>query len=387
MIPGQPPLFGNDATGASEAMLQVCLTLGRLDGRLSHCTPRIAQNFAARIIREALLAVLRQEGHRFTAARFGTWFAGLTTLSDEPLQFAPCPRALVDVALGEFAQSQWHPMAVAAHQLQAANLAPSEPEHTSARANARAAITAAADLVGTIPASHLPFGGLAALHAAIGQSARFALPERGPEVLLLDNWQLVVERERAPSPRWPLELAYGAHLHGCKLLPVALPMIGAIRLDATGPISPAARKVQVDALAHGLAKLGTAYDAAVAVEAEINILFANQRSNSRASQLYALLTAFGPLRTAQIEAMLGATRIGVRSMVGVLERCGVLDAQRVAGAKLYAARPRPCADVPVKSDDAAPLAFSQAALREYETSMADIDALLARYPSGDPDQL
>lgn len=360
---------------------QAALMLGRLSGRLGNLSVHAAHGFAARIIRDALISALTQEGHRFTETRFAAWYAGLTTLSDEPLRFAPPARGLAEAVLSELACSHWEPLANTALQIQAALLAPPEPADAEARTAARAALDEATAIVSSVAADALPFPGLATIHQAISQSVRFALAERTPELFKLDNLQLVLERERPPSPRWPLELAFGSYLHASDFLPAALPMIGAIRLDAAGNADVPHRTIQAEALGHALASISKALDASAAIDADTANLLAKLRASSRAPQLYVLLRAFGPLRTAQIEAMLGVTRLGVRSMLRVLLDANILDAQTIAGSKLYSARTLPACAMPQQQIVSAPIVFSQSALAEYDASMADIDALLARHPS------
>jgi len=84
------------------------------------------------------------------------------------------------------------------------------------------------------------------------------------------------------------------------------------------------------------------------------------------------------MRSSQIETLLGATRLGVRAMLPALNEIGVLDRSTLCGVSLFSAslltRLAP-SDVEERGAD---FAFSDTALDEYNASMADIDALLAR---------
>lgn len=77
------------------------------------------------------------------------------------------------------------------------------------------------------------------------------------------------------------------------------------------------------------------------------------------------------------EALLGVTRLGLRTMLGALDKIGMLERTTLAGVHLFSAN----LDARVPDDGnglAASFTFSSAALVEYEAAMADIDALLAR---------
>lgn len=385
-MPLDPPEEAAALQLLASAQASAALELGRLEGRLSTIDPGMAQIFAALSLRDALHAVLSQEGHRFTEVRFAAWFAGLATLSDEPLQFAASPRGLIEAVLSDFCNAAWEPMALAAQQMATALLAPRDPGDAAARSEAHAALTEAAEIIAasTSAPSPLPFPGLAAVHEAAGNSVRFALRERAPDLLELDNLQLLVERDRPPSPRWPLELSCAPLLHACTHLPATLPLVGLIRLDATTSRDVQSRCRQADALALALRRLNARYEAARAITAEAAALSDKQRATSRAPHLYALLRSLGPLRSAQIERLLSASRLGVRLMLRTLDEARVIEAQTISGAKLYTARPFIAAENPVHTQDARPASFSAAALAEYDASMTEIDALLARYPSSEP---
>ena len=95
-------------------------------------------------------------------------------------------------------------------------------------------------------------------------------------------------------------------------------------------------------------------------------------------QLYGLLSGFGPLRSSQIEAVLGATRLGVRTMLAALSAEGDLGVETLSGVKLYSVT-RTRAPLAPSALSEEPGHFSSEALEDYDAALAQIDALLARY--------
>ncbi|PZO88826.1 MAG: hypothetical protein DI623_11905 [Sphingomonas sanxanigenens] len=383
-----PSLADLEALGTAQA--HAALALGKLDAALAWCPPDIHPIFASRLIRETLISALRQEGHPFTDARFHAWFAGLIPLSDEPLQFALAPRALATTLLAEMTRSRWTPLADAALGLEKACLALRDPDSAAAVETAKAAIDEAAALVAALEPAPLPFTALAALHRAIGQSPRFAPAERTTDTIALANRQVVIERPRPPSPRWAIECAFGAHLQATGAHGAALPLNGLIRLDTVRAAdvddNPAhAAIVQAEALRDVLEHLYSLVAKARDTRQALADRYRAKRANSRVPQLYGLLASFGPLRSSQIEAVLGVTRLGVRKMLEALSEAGDLAIETVSGVKLYSVtRGRPSVPPTALADE--PSQFSSEAIEDYDAALAKIDALLARYDDQSDDQ-
>ncbi|MES2066143.1 MAG: hypothetical protein V4522_05720 [Pseudomonadota bacterium] len=381
--PGDVPALAPDpAQTALET--QALLALGRLDGALGAARPRAQRLLAGQLLRAQLIAALRQEGHQFTDPRFHAWCAGLVTLSDAPLRDLRAPRAVCEAILTELAHSSWAPLAALAARFSAALLAPqdhegSTPDAETGHAAAHSLVTAARDLIAALEPSPLPLPALAQLHRALGGHIRFAPPERAPVPISLGALRLTVERAALPSPRWALEMLWGEHWRAAGLVAHALPFPGLIRLDALRPdAEPGETHIIVATTLRAVAQnlfnqLGEAEQRARRIEE----LQPGRRRTSRAPALLELLAGFGPLRSAQIETLLGATRLGVRAMLAALDDIGVLERTTLAGVRLYAvdlgARPPPDVIAP-----AAGFAFSSAALGEYDAAMAGIEALLAR---------
>lgn len=281
------PCYGPDEPPSPADIEALCATqvhaaraLGQLDAALTWCPPDIYPILAARLIRETLISALRQEGHAFTDARFHAWFAGLVPLSDEPLQFALAPRALVTTLLAEMTRSSWAPLADAARGFEKACLALRDLDNHPAVEAALAAI------------------------------------------------------------------------------------------------------VQSEALRDALNHLNSLLVEARDICRDLADRYSGKRASSRAPQLYGLLSGFGPLRSSQIEAVLGATRLGVRTMLAALSQAGDLTIETLSGVKLYSVTHTRAPLAPSALTDE-PGHFSSEALEDYDAALAQIDALLARYDDRD----
>ena len=200
----------------------------------------------------------------------------------------------------------------------------------------------------------------------------------------------MIERPRPPSPRWAIECAFGAHLQATGAHGAALPLNGLIRLDTVRAAdvndNPAhAAIIQAEALRDVLDHLNGLVDEAARTRKGLADRYRAKRTNSRAQQLYGLLSGFGPLRSSQIEAVLGATRLGVRTMLTTLAEAGDLAIETLSGVKLYSVtRSRPPVPPPALADE--PGRFSSDAIEDYDAALAQIDALLARHDVRSDDQ-
>lgn len=378
---------------------EALLALGRLDGTLGTVGLTTLRLFTIRLLRDLLVAALRQEGYMFTDQRFNAWFAGLTTLSDHPPHSGRPPRVLCEAILIELRHSSWDLLAALASRFQVALLAPNDylaSDHVgsnhpgsglaaeTAHQDTHALVTAARGLLGGLPPFSHPLTALAHLHRAAGANVQFAPPERAPEPITMGSIRLTVERAAAPSPRWALEMLWGEHWYAAKLLAHALPFPGLIRLDAlragqsTDPgdldETPTILATALRDVAQGLC--GDLIEAE-RLARRLKDTPPGKRRTSRAPALLELLSGFGPLRSAQLETLLGVTRIGLRTMLGALDAVGMINRTTLAGVHLYAVNldARAADDA---SDLTANSSLSSAALGEFDAAMADIDALLAR---------
>ena len=106
-----------------------------------------------------------------------------------------------------------------------------------------------------------------------------------------------------------------------------------------------------------------------------------RRSTSRVPALYTLLSGFGAMRSAQLERLLGVSRLGLRKMLSTLEEDWCVSRTTISGVHLYSATwPRSRMEAPPLP--ASP--FTPGTLVEFDTAMHEVDALLARLRPNDP---
>jgi len=370
-----PILPDEIATAEAEA----ALALGRLDGALRHLPSSAERILAGRLLRETLITALRQEGHAFTPTRFHAWLAGLVPLADasEPTHRAlRPPRAMVLALLTALGHARWAPLAAMATTLMPAVLAVADINSGDGHRVAHDLLAEARKLLTALerPPSPLPFVLLTNLHAAVGDSTSFAPLDRSPTRLGPKVWRLTIEQAPAPTPRWAIEAQLGELLHTTGLLHLALPCPGLIQPDALSNDTDG-RLRRALSLRGAASRLALLVDEAHPSARQLRGLRSARRTTSRMPTLFEWLVGFGALRSAQIEVVVGATRLGVRSMLEALDDSGVLTRETIVGAHLYGvaiARP------PAGTETVHPPALSSGALSEYDASMADLDALLSR---------
>lgn len=386
MIPSQYPLSD---PAPSDLEADALLALGRLGGALEAAGATTLRLFATRLLRDLLMTALRQEGHMFTDQRFHAWFAGLAALSDHPPRSGRPPRALCEAILTELTHSRWSLLAGLAARFHVALLAPgdhfaSDLAAETAHQEALAVVAAARALLGEVAPSPHPLTALANLHCGVEAHVLFAPPERASETIVMGPIRLKVERAAAPSPRWALEMLWGEHWQAAGLLQHALPFPSLIRLDALRAGKPAYPDDPDDTptiLAAALRDVAQALcgklKEADRLAGHLKTAAPGKRRTSRAPALLELLVGFGPLRSAQLEVLLGITRIGLRTMLDAPGTAGLLGRATIAGAHLYSVdisgggRSDAVAEAPRST-------FSSAALGEFDAAMAKIEALLAR---------
>lgn len=359
---------------------EAALALGRLDGALGISEPKTLEIFAIILVKDALVAALRRSGHAFTDDRFQAWFAGLAPLNDEPAQHAELPRSLCAAILAELGHNDWPELALAARQTRLALLATRDAGGVDAREHASAAIAEAHRLAASVPPPvSLPFAWLGALHLAAGESLIFAPPERAQHMLNDGERRIFFEKPASPAPLWALDLVVGIPMRATGLLCRSLPWMGLVRVDgirqSDGPAE--AKTVRAISLCNTAKALSDKLEQARSIARTTARVAEGQNSTSRAPQLFSWLAAFGSMRTAQIEPVLNAKRLGVRGMLDVLAHANLLATQSLSGVKLYSAIDRGVETTGAR-EIAEPYNLPPTLIDDFEESMTHIDRLLAR---------
>lgn len=358
------------------------LLLGRIQIGLVRGNAGALRILAARLVRESLMAALRQEGHEFTEGRFFAWFAGLDTLSAGSEAILRPPKALCQAILTEFQHSPWPDLANASDHLLKAFLAPSDYSRGDDHEAAHTLVAEALALLNGLEAAEdaLPFQPVARLLSAAARSTRFAREERNLDLI----GGRAVERERRGNSRWALDILAGRYLAPRHGLPLALPFPGLVvlPLGQTDEIEEelAISGASVPTTLHAvLARIDRWLEEAEHDAETIRRQLEDRRSSGRAGRLAEYLAGFGQLRGYQIECLLGVSRTGVGVISKALESSGLIVSQLSRNAnRMYGYAPLPSAP---KVDGAAGTAFavSAEAMNEYEDSMRAIDKLLDRF--------
>lgn len=374
------------------------LYLGRIQSAVRAAPEESLRILAARVIRESLIAALRQEGHAFTEQRFHEWFAGLKTLSDLPRHRLRPPRAICQAILTELLHSSWSELAGAAEKLQHAFLAPADfPSDYSSSAehqDIHSIIEDARKLLAGIAANSddLPFTAINALYAEVRDSPRFGPQERALGVLDNGFGSVAFESDTPVSSRWALDLLAGTKLatDWCSplgRLPLPTPLPGLIQLAAAiipdndlWDAKQALCEEGTNALRDALWKFDQWLCEAERQARTIAERSPGRRSTGRSGPVLEVLAGFGAMRSRQIELVVGASRLGVRSILETIRDAGLLAVETAHNRTLlyrYTERDMSSAE-PEQAESG--FAFSQQSLDEFEASMKAIDDLLNKGP-------
>lgn len=356
---------------AKAACLDAALAIARLDGALSLAPQRAQSIFASALLRRIITAALHQEGHAFAESRFNAWFAGLTTLTDEPAHTARPPKVVCEAILTELTHSTWGPLATAATQLRDALLAPHDHSDDDAHQDVHFVIKEARQLVRENTAHRSPFTALASLRAAMLEHPAFTPSETASPLSLSGEARLLV------SPLWAVDIFAGECLSAAGWLRPSLLLTGLIRREMLCPSDPAsADTMQANALEEAASHLNRQLLEAVHAEETIRRRLVDRRSTSRAPALLATLAGFGAMRSSQIERVLRLTRLGARTILRSLESDGLVERRTLAGAHLYSPTLQPST---FRDYVSPPLpSLTSAALDAFDVSLAEIDRLLGR---------
>ena len=364
---------------------EAALALGRLDGLLSGAPDLRTSLFALRVLHAFLLHALTAAGHPVTPERFALWFAGLRRLSDEPRPGTVNPRQLVDAILASVPppiQRGWEPLSLRASDLALANCAPNEGKADAEMIDG--VLASAEEALDSIMLDDsdgpLPFAAFGRLCAALQEDPCFAPVERDDSSLFRRGQRVSAAATPLPSPRWALDLYAGYLLTACGTMRIPLPFPGLIRADAITATPATRRYLMAVSLRDGAQRwldlwrdLGTTTRAFARYGAI-------RRANSRSLRVLTYIHGFGPLRVAQLQELIGATRAGTLGIIARLLRDGMVGRQVIGGVVLFG--PTDLTAVAANPDLQADLnervgTFSPSALAEFDDAMADIDRLLS----------
>ncbi|MFD2137912.1 hypothetical protein ACFSLT_26735 [Novosphingobium resinovorum] len=309
--------------------------------------------------------------------RFHAWFAGLTTLSEDSPRSARPARALCNAILTELANWGDTALAAAAGQLKTALLAPLEGHDENANAEANRIFEAARLVIGTLPTAKT--SPLPTWQRCMPRLPATSTSRRRSEHLL------ALPRHCGNSRSSPLP--QGATLGdrpGLLAAPVRAaelahcpPLSGLARANAISEADVLQRRlIFADAMQSAVGPMLTMMQNADALARFAHAPAPGRRGNSRAPLLMELLVGFGPLRSRQIETILGASRLGVAGMIESWEALGAISRTTISGSHLLEMRTMQRASVQSPRPEAP--AFSTSVLADYESSMEAIDRLLAR---------
>lgn len=364
MRPDHALAADDDAPLAERAAAEAACAfgLGRLDGLLAGLNPLETELFCVSLVREVLVAALREMRLGAAAAVFDRWYAGLEWVPAVPEVSAS---ALVFAILGELSNDRWPPLAYAARVIGSAGRPMREPA-SGDLGDAIARAAAHIDAVGRAP---LPFQPLACLHEALAADPSFAPVERAPQLLALGRRTVTIEPSAPTTPLWAVSLQLG------RLVGVKTPLPGAILPRSLAPqLWPNERAVRiaqsVQASAQKLVELvGVARRRAAAAERHLSHL----RANGRARALWVLLVAFGQLRLDQIGDAVSVTRGGAYAIAGALVEAGMARRERVKGRVVLVGHER---QVAIVRDRYGLPPLPSRSLEEFDAALADLDRLL-----------
>ena len=367
------------------------LYLGRIQSAVSQANDGAMIVLAGRLIRESLITALRQEGHAFTDERFFDWFAGLSTLSDVSAHKLRPPRALCQAILTELRHNPWHHLAVASQRIGEAFLAPIDLDRNEGHEDANALLAEARAVITAIEPCNtdLPFSPVAALFSAARQSLHFARQERGIELIKGPRSAVAVEIGEQAHSRWALDILAGGYLAPRHGLPFAAPLPGLLTLtfessaavDQDMPFTPSPScrdRESLTALCNALWSLDRFIQDAIRDAGCIADKLQSRRSNGRAGDVAGYLAGFGTLRGVQIERVIGASRLGVRTIMATLAQAGLVEGETSRNAAtMHRFAPREVVHAQAVQDQE-DFAFSSQAIDEFQSSMDAIDELLRR---------
>lgn len=298
------------------------LALGFIMGSWKAISSGARDLFALGLVRRCVTVALQAEGYSFTADQFSYWLAGAAVLDPSRPPLARPARLVCDLALGILSRSRCEEVVHAAEQFRSMAM----PIADQGDHGDIGQCHEAADCADEIALRNRFAGGRGPVGVAERVAAAAKLARAAPALAtrlaedrpfdLQGRWAMVRdEPERAAY--WTLDLEIESFFADAIPGMPPLPCPGLfdrawLRTDreAGSDISMASIR-----LAASLGETMTLMDRAIAADRERAQAASEVSAKSRLPQLLGLLAVMEQLRSSQIEAALGVSRIGVRGIV------------------------------------------------------------------------
>lgn len=327
------------------AALDAAYRLGRLGGELTCISPDERRIFGALLVARMIRTALEVEGHYFTQPRYEAWFAGIATLNDEETYTLRSARSIALAVIGALTRSPYSPVREAAEAMSMifAGVDNGEPalEEASRQIEEAKALAEAAITDGSGPVAVLE--SIVTLAMTAADTELFATQGRGEHQFDLGFRVVTLERDRARSPRWALDLAMASLVPRLGAGAPALPCPGMFDQKLLQPDALAA-EVHLKALNALLRSIEVAMACirdAGTIRKVAERASALTRSSSRLSAVVELVAIHGSLRSSQLERLLGMTDLGLRKTVEIGRKAELLAVSRLAGVRLVSLRASP----------------------------------------------
>ena len=327
------------------AALEAAYRLGRLEGELTSLSNDERRIFGALLGTHMIRTALEVEGHYYTLPRYEAWFAGIATLNDEKTYTLRSARSIALAVIGALTRSRYSPVREAAEAMSHifAGVDNGEPslEEASQQIEAAKALAEAAITDGSGPMEVLE--SIATLATTAADTELFATQGRGERQFDLGFRVVTLEQDRAPSPRWALDLAMAnlvARL-GAGTPPLPCPGMFDLRLLQPGSLPAEIRSRALDALLRSIENMTACIREAGAIRKVVDRAAGMTRKSSRLPAVVELVAVHGSLRSSQLERLLGMTDLGLRKTVDIGRKAELLAVGRLAGVRLVSLRVAP----------------------------------------------
>lgn len=395
-------LFGEQASDATKqshgsASAEMGFAMGSLIGAWKASSPAVRDLFALALVRRCVTVALQGEGYSFTSEQFHYWLAGAAVLDAGRPPLARPARLVCDLVLGVLARSRCEEVARAAAQFEQMAMPIVDQGEYGDIVQCHEALEAAHEIAlrSRYAGGPGPSGVVERLASAASLArASSALATRVAEdrpFNLQGRWAMVRdEPERAAL--WTLDLEVGGLLADALPVMPPLPCPGLFdRAWLRTDNEPAGDMGLVSVrLASALGEMALLMDKALSADRARGQAANECSAKSRLPQLLGILSVMEQLRSSQIEAALGVTRIGVRGIVDSGTQLGLVRMRKGRGLNMIvldqARRHNP--PLPSRRARSQPTSQEVSAVAEVDDALAFADKVLGRLggkssPDGD----